>query len=72
MTQAAFAQPEMSWRRKTSISTVMAIQKKMNHAVMIRMSQKMFRNGYEVATTNTATPICRFRGSAHLSATPTR
>ena len=32
-TQAALAQPEMSCRRNTSISTVIAIQKKMNQAV---------------------------------------
>ena len=45
ITQAAFAQPETSWRRNRSISTVMAIQMKMTQAKKIRIVQKMLRNG---------------------------
>ena len=51
-THAALAQPDMSFRRKTSIRTVIAIQIKMIHAKMIRMSQRTFRKGYDVAMTN--------------------
>jgi hypothetical protein len=42
----------MSLRRKTSISTVIAIQMKITHAKKMRMSQRTFRNGYDAAITN--------------------
>ena len=49
-TQAALAHPDRSWRRNTSLRTMIIIQIQITQAKRI-MFQKMFRNGYSAAKT---------------------
>ena len=52
LTHAAFAHPEISRRRNRSVNAMIATQMKRTHAKTMRMSQRTFKNGYDVPAIN--------------------